>query len=187
MAVPGLVVPISGPAVGSWNAFPLGTLNDDGYELQCTLQGQEISETDAYGMTLVEAIYRGMNWRCRFRGMEWNKQGLIDIVQAFGTAGGTVGVPSFPTVFAPALGAIGDRWTKYSQTLLLTSILGNPPSGIGLGAGTPQTLTALSAGFAPNSNTAFQITSKAREMPLELTLLPYAQGSPAVNIPFSTN
>jgi hypothetical protein len=159
MAQPGLVVPISGPYVGVWNALALGTQNDDGYILSCTIQGQEINASDAYALTLVEGIYRGQNWRLTFRGLEWNKPGLIAILHEFGrTAADTL---------APQLGPIGDRWSTYGGTLLLTAILGNPPT-------IPQTLTALSACFAPNSQTAFNMTSKMREMPLEMVLLPYA-------------
>lgn len=167
----GLVVPISGPAVATWSALPLGTQNDDGYELACTIQGQEVNESDAYGMTLVEAIYRGQNWRCRFRGLEWNKSGLLAILQMFGSQGANMN---------PILTSIGDRWTKFCQALVLTSILANPPS-------IPQSLTAVTAGFAPNSQTAFNITSKAREMPLEMVLFPYQTtiASVSYNVPFT--
>ncbi len=169
-----LVLPISGPYVGTWSALPLGTLNDDGYELSATIAGQEVSETDAYGLTLVEAIYRGQNWRVRIRGMEWNKTGLLGLVQMFGQSGvaGTL---------TPVLANIGDRWSKYCQALVLTAILGNPPT-------TPQSLTAINAGFAPNSQSAWLHTSKVREMPLELILLPYSAviGSTTFAVPFTS-
>ena len=63
MAVTALVVPVSGPYTATWNAFSLGTMNDDGYTLAGTYQGQEVNASDAYGMALVEAIWRGLNWR----------------------------------------------------------------------------------------------------------------------------
>jgi hypothetical protein len=94
-------------------------------------------------------------------------------MQMFGQTGasGTV---------TPNLTNIGDRWTKYCQALVLTSILGNPPS-------VPQTLTAVNAGVAPNSQNSWNITSKLREAPFELVLLPYAAGGSAgTPIPFST-
>lgn len=178
MAVAGLVLPISGPYTGVWNSLPLGVLNDDGYELRCQLPGQEVNESDAYGMTLVEAITRGQNWRALLRGLEWNRSGLLGILQMFGTTAGSTPPIAATTNLIPVLANIGDRWTKFCQTLLLTAILGNPPS-------VPATLTAMSAGFAPNSQSAFNLTSKVREMPLELVLFPYASGSPALNVPFS--
>ena len=166
----GLVLPISGPYVGTWAALPLGILNDDGFELACTIQGQEVNETDTYGLTLTEAIYRGQNWRCRMRGLEWNRTGLLSILQMFGQTG-AVGT------FTPMLLNIGNRWTSFCFPLVLTSVLGNPPA-------TPASITAVNAGFAPNSQSAFDLTSKVREMPLELTLIPYT--SSGFNIPFST-
>ncbi len=170
----GLVVPISSPATGLWNALPLGVQNDDGFELQATLAGQEVNLTDQYGMTLVEAIWRGQNWRVRFRGLEFDKTGLLAILQMFGMSGAARSL-------TPTLGVIGDRWTKYCKTLLLTSILADPPAF-------PNTITALSSGFAPNTNMNTLITSKVREMPLELCLLPYSTtvGSVTTITPFTS-
>jgi hypothetical protein len=169
-----IVLPVSGPYLGLWNAYPLGVQNDDGFELACTLQGQEVNATDQYGQTLVEAIYRGFNWICRLRGLEWNKNGLLAVIQMFSQ-------PALGTL-APNLTVVGDRWSKYCQALLLTAILGNPPTY-------PQTITALSAGFSPNSQTAFNLTSKVREMPIEMILLPYSAvvASVTVIVPFTTS
>ena len=174
MGLPGVVVPISGPYVGTWQALALGTQNDDGFELMATIQGQEVNESDAWGMTLVEAIYRGQNWRVRLRGLEWNKAGLLDSLQMFGRSGAS-------GTFGPILTNIGDRWTKFCQALVLTAILANPPT-------TPQTLTATNAGIAPQSQSAMLMTSKVREMPLEFVLLPYQTtvGSVTYTLPFTT-
>lgn len=157
----GLVVPVSGPYLGTWDGQVLGTQNDDGFVLQGTYQGQEINQTDAYGMTLVEAIWRGLNWKLRFRGMEWNKAGILQAIQAFGATGVVT------TTFTPTLANIGDRFTKFTKTLLLQSILGAyPPT-------TPQTLTSLSAVVSPQSNVEYLMTSKVREAPFEMVLFPY--------------
>src|SRR5882724_233766 len=107
-----LVVPVSGPAVGTWTALPLGTLSDDGYELVATVQGQEVNETDAYGMTLVEAIYRGQNWRCRMRGLEWDKTGQLGLLQMFGQTGAARSL-------TPLLNLIGERWSNFCNPLVL--------------------------------------------------------------------
>lgn len=174
--MPALILPVSGPYVGLWDSFPLGTQNDDGFVLNCRVAGQEVNESDAYGMTLVEAIYRGQNWTLRLRGLEWNKTGLLSALQMFGQVAGAL--PAL--TLNPILGPIGDRWSKYCQALLLTAILANPPT-------TPQTLTASQAGLAPNSDVEFMFTSKVREMPLAFVLLPYVySNSPTVIVPFST-
>ena len=171
----GLVVPISGPYTAVWNARTLGTQNDDGYVLTGAYQGQEINASDAYGMTLVEAIYRGLNWRVRFRGLEWNKAGILAAINTFGSTGDT------GTTFTPTLANIGERMSKYAQPLVLTAVLGNPPT-------IPQSLTATNAIVAPQSNTEAMMTSKMREAPFEMVLLPYLAtvGSLSPNLSFTT-
>lgn len=168
-----LVVPNSGPYTGTFNGLPFGTLSDDGYELRATVQGQEINETDAYGQTLVEAVYRGVNWRCLLRGLEW-KTGLLTALQMFGQTG-AVGT------LTPILANVGNRWSAFCLPLVLTAILGNPPTA-------PQSLTALNAGLAPQFQSAFNLTSKVKEVPLELVFLPYSAvvGSATVSVPFTS-
>jgi hypothetical protein len=175
MPITGLIVPVSGPYTGLWNAFALGTQNDDGFVLSGTFQGQEVNASDAYGMTLVEAIWRGLNWRLRFTGLEFNRAGILASIQAFGSTG----APS--TTFTPTLAFIGDRFTKFAQTLLLTAILGSPPTFV-------STLTALGAIVSPQSNVQYLMTSKVREAPFEMVLLPYAAtvGSLSVTTSFTT-
>ncbi len=158
----GLVVPVSGPYTALWNGNSLGTQNDDGYVLRGTYQGQEVNQSDAYGMTLVEAIWRGLNWRMRFRGLEFNKPGILASMQAFGASGNPT------STFTPILQSIGDRFTKFGQALLLTSILGTYPPAM------PTTLTALSAIVAPQNDVEYLMTSKVREAPFEMVLLPYS-------------
>lgn len=158
----GLVVPVSGPYIGTWNGSALGTQNDDGFVLTGAYTGQEVNQTDAYGMTLVEAIWRGLNWRVRFRGMEFNKPGMLQAIQAFGSSGNAA------TTFTPTLQSVGDRYSKFSQPLVLTSVLGAYPPTM------PSTLTALSAIVAPQSNVEYLMTSKVREAPFEMVLLPYS-------------
>lgn len=158
----GLVVPVSGPYTATWNGAALGTQNDDGYVLSGQYQGQEINASDAYGMTLVEAIYRGLNWRLRFRGLEFNKPGMLNSIQAFGASGNAT------TTFTPTLANVGDRYSKFAQALVLTAILGAYPPSM------PATLTALSAIVAPQSNVEYLMTSKVREAPFEMVLLPYS-------------
>ena len=153
----------------------MGTLNDDGYILSGTYQGQEVNLSDAYGMTLCEAIWRGLNWRIRIRGLEFKKAGILASLQAFGSTG----APS--TTFTPTLANIGDRYSKFAQPLVLTAILADPPTFI-------QTLTATNAIVAPQSNVEYLMTSKVREAPFEFVLLPYvgSVASLTPNLSFTT-
>lgn len=175
MAITALVLPVSGPYTGTWNAFSLGTQNDDGFVLRGQWTGQPVDASDAFGMTLVEAIWRGLNWRLAFRGLEFNKPGILASLQAFGSTGAA------STTFTPALTQIGHRYSNFAQALVLTAILGSPPT-------MPQTLTANGAIVSPNSNADYIMTSKVREAPFEMVLLPYsaAVGSLTGAVAFTT-
>ncbi len=170
-----LVLPISGPYLTTWNAFSVGWQNDDGYVLMGAWQGQEVNLSDAFGMTLVEAIWRGLNWKLRFRGLEFNFRGILASMQAFGSTGAP------ETTFTPILDNVGDRYSKFAHTLLMTALLGNPPT-------MPQTLTAMNSIVAPQSNVEYLMTSKVREAPFEMVLLPYTAvvGSLTVDLAFTT-
>ncbi len=175
MAVTALVLPVSGPYTTTWDGFALGTQNDDGFQLKGTYQGQEVNASDAYGMTLVEAIWRGLNWRLQFRGLEFNRAGIEACLNMFGSTGAPAGG------FTPDLAQIGQRFSAFAQPLVMTAVLPNPPT-------VPQTLTALGAVLAPQMNVELMMTSKVREVPLEMVLLPYQNvvGSLTVNESFST-
>ncbi len=171
-----LLTPVSGPYVGTWNAYTvgLGTQDDDGYAVSCTVQGQEVNASDAYGMTLIETIYRGQNWRVNLRGLEWAKGALLTAHHMFGTTQ-NASSPSTPvTNLTPTLTPfantpvcnVGDVATTYAKTLLLTAILTG-------GISVPLTLSATFAGLSPNSQISYNLTSKLREMPLEFVLYPY--------------
>lgn len=174
MPVTALVLPVSGPYTATWNSAVIGTQNDDGYVLNGTWQGQEVNASDAYGMTLVEAIWRGLNWRLRLRSLEFNRTGIIASLHMFGSTGGS-------TTFTPTLANIGQRYSFFAQPLVLTAVLASPPTFI-------QTLTANGAVLAPQMSSDFLMTSKVREAPIEYVLLPYSAtvGSLTPNVSFTT-
>lgn len=171
MSVTALILPVSGPYNGTWNGFTMGTMNDDGFVLTASYQGQEINASDAWGMTLIEAIFRGVNWRMRVRGLEWNKTGMLASLNAFGSSGAPA--TSFTPVIGPDL--VGNRWSNFCQALSLIAILATPPT-------TPQIFTALGASPAPQSNIEAMMTSKLREAPMEFVLLPYQATVGSINV-----
>lgn len=180
----GLAVPVSGPYLGTWNALTLGVMDDNGFVLRCVIHGQEMNRTDQFGQTLVEGVYQGQDWRARFNGLEF-KAGLLAALQAFGAAD-RVGNTLNPTLSGVIVGLqanginVGDLFTNYANPLVLTAVLGNPPTA-------PQSLTATNAIVAPEMNTEMSLTSKIRELPLELCLIPYNTviGSISNAVPFT--
>lgn len=171
MPVTALVLPVSGAYTGTWNSVSLGTQNDDGFVLMGSYVGQEVNQSDAFGMTLVEAIHRGINWRMRFRGLEFNRPGMLNAIQAYGSA------VNIRTTFNPILAQIGNRASAFAQPLVLTSIIGTDPPTM------PNTLTANGAIVAPNSNVEYLMTSKVREAPFEMIFIPFRVASAAVGTP----
>lgn len=169
----GLVIPVSGPYTGTWALGGLlGIMDDDGFVLTGTWHGEEINATDAYGMTLVEAIYRGLDWRVSFVALEFNQLGIIEILNTFGVTDlARVGE------FNPKLDYIGERYSTFARALVLNSILGAyPPT-------TPQTFTAVNAVIAPETNVEMLMTSKMREVPIDMVLLPYVSAAGTLTLP----
>jgi hypothetical protein len=185
MSVMALVLPVSGPYTGTWGGQQLGTQNDDGFVLTGTFQGQEVNASDAYGMTLVEAIFRGLNWRLRFTGLEFSRPGILWALNSFGASQGQT------NTFSPILTGVGQRWSNFAQALVLNSILPVQAFGTGPGANPAfiQSLTANGAAIAPQSNIQAMFTSKVREAPIEMVLLPYSAtaGSGTSNVSFITS
>lgn len=156
----GLIVPISGPYTATWGSKPLGTMDDSGFTLSGRWHGQEVNASDAYGMTLVEAVYRGVSWRVSFNALEFNQLGVLSIIHTFGGIN--------PTRLSPLLDNIGVLHSDFSRTLILTAVLGNPPTS-------PQTLTSLLAVIAPDTNIQMLMTSQVRDAPVEMVLIPYPE------------
>lgn len=173
-----------GASSGPVGAQALGLMNDSGYEISMDLKSQEVNETDGYGMTLLDFVYRGQDWRVRMTGREWFG-GLLLLLQPFGavvTGGIKYGIlaPQITPITAAQPGAIGSMASLASGILSLVSDLGSPPTA-------PATLTALQAILSPNSRATFDMTSKVRDLPLELCLLPYSVtvSSVALAVPFT--
>lgn len=165
-----ITTPVSGAYTAALNSNSLGVQDDSGYEISYSPKGQEINDTDQYGMTLIEGVYRGGDWRIRHKCMEWIT-GVFGALLQFGTGAATA-APN------PALGVIGRKLSAIAQSLVLTATAATPAAAL------PATLTAAQAVLSPNNNFSFQLTSKVRVTPVEYCCLPYLVSTNA--IPFST-
>jgi hypothetical protein len=197
-----LIIPVAGPYtalytppnansyspyynVDSGGAIPaqaLGLMNDNGYEISCNMKGEMVNRTDAYAMTLLEVIYQGQDWSCQLTGKEWTTA-LMLLLQPFGALPTVVASAATVTwgILAPRLsgsisaspgagtslaGGIGSKGSLAAGTLVLNSILGGVPTA-------PTSLTAPLTIMTPESRANFQFTSKVRDLPLQLSFLPY--------------
>lgn len=208
MAVTALILPVSGPYVGVFASLYLGMMNDNGFEITLAMKGQEINETDAFGMTLLDYVYRGMDWRVRFTGKEWSRAGsggLLLALQPFGIVGTGPGTAQLGPVlsrlnagYTPGSGNqilptnnagvfAGALASGSANTLVLSSVMTNALASGG-GPCVPTSLTANGAILSPNTQAQFQMTSKLRELQIEMCLLPYTYTTTQTgyNIPNST-
>jgi len=177
---------ISGAASGAGGAaIDQGICTDDGYVLTWQIRVQEVSQTDAYGQSLLETVYLGANWRLRYT------------VQEYPTANAANGNPvnlAWPYakvtgvansgVLSPAMGTIGQRGSDVDGVLVLTAAAGTPAAV----NTAPATLTAEHVNPDHSSSFSLNFTSKARVLPVGVVLFPYSKiiSSTSYNIWFYT-
>lgn len=160
-----------GASSGPVGAQGIGILDDKGYEISMTLHEEMVNRTDGYAQTLLETINQGQDWRILITGREWDV-GLMLLFQPYGAvpvSGVKFGIlsPRLGTSTGqPPAGDIGTKGSLSAGILTLTSDLGSPPTA-------PATLLANLVKLAPESQASFNLTSKVRDLPLQLCLLPY--------------
>ena len=140
-------------------AVSLGVLAEQGWELNCTPKGEEINATDQYGMSLIEIIYRGADWRVRAVGKEYSTN-LIQAWWPWSTKANPL---------QTAMGIIARRGSEIAGSMTWTSTAGTPA------ANNPNTLTAGLCIAALNANLPILFTSRCRDVPIELVFLPYRE------------
>ncbi len=159
----------------------VGITADDGYRLLWTVHKQRIGNdgTDRYGLSLLENVYRGGDWSISYRAREYGVT-AIQTVWPYGAQ--AVGNP----IFAPSMSQAGlcDDTSLFTGILGMTVIAGTPAASNG-----PTTLVASHAIVADGQQMDTLFTSKLRELPVLLNLLPYAvsAGLSATPIWFSTS
>lgn len=156
-----LIVPIAGAytstyTVPSGSPVSMGIMDDNGYELSWVTHGEAINRTDTYAHTLIEGIYQGGDFRCRFRGREWSL-GLFRPSWPWGDSGAAPGI---------RLGVIGRRWTSVAGQLILNNTAGTPA------ASSPASLTAQLAIISHQTMVQTFLTSRSRDLPIELHCIP---------------
>lgn len=142
----------------------LGLLTDDGWELSWQAFSEEVRNTDGYARTLLDLIYQGADWRFRARFKEYSAA-VMNLAWPWGKATGNLA-----PVLSNTTSTIGRRGTDVAGSLVLTATANTPA------AGNPATLTCGFTILSPNNNFSMNFTSRVREVPAELVLLPYASG-----------
>jgi hypothetical protein len=151
-------------------------ITDNGYELQQDTSWENISTSDAFGDSLLDGIFRGGGVRLTFESKRF-AVGALTPFYPWNTLG-TLASPASP---------IGRLASDVASAMILSAVAGTAFAGPAAGApGAPgiNTLPASKAILAPNSPARLLFSSRLRQIPISLVLLPYVNG--ANTIWFST-
>jgi hypothetical protein len=130
---------------------------ENGYNLVIIPHAERIAESDAYGQTLFELIYRGVDVGLIYDGLEYKgtvgTSGPLGAIWPWGATFGTMGV-------------IGRLGSAIAYSVILTATAGTPA------ASTPATLTAPRAIISPGFNVNLLFNSKLRKVPIRFDCMP---------------
>lgn len=133
-------------------------VTDEGYSLQQDSAASLINNTDAYGDSVIDWIYRGGNVFLQFNSLA-AKAGSYSPFWPWGTLG----------VMFAAASPLGRLASAVAQSMVLSSVASTPAAS---GAFAPNTLTGSLSILAPNNPASLLFNSKLRTVPVRLQLLP---------------
>lgn len=153
---------IAGAYTGTYNSVDVGfTL--DGFRYGVDWKAEMINQSDLFGDTLIDMVYRGGDAQMTFTSRTF-KAGALTPFWPWGQAVSAIG-----QIFSDAL-PIGRMARDVAAALVLTGKAATPAVD-----STPSldSLTASKAILAPNTRGELLFDSKARNVPMVLQLLPY--------------
>jgi hypothetical protein len=143
---------VAGPYSATFDAADVG-ITENGYELQQECNLQEISGSDAYGDSVIDAVFRGGNVHLQFESKAY-KAGSI--------------AAAWPYAAQGVLCATTGVGTLVSDNLAKATVLTKR-----LSATAPATLTASKSALAPNFPVRLLFDSRLRQVPVRKRLYPY--------------
>lgn len=149
---------ISGRYAGAYNSVDVG-ITEEGFKITNQFFQELIQESDAYGQSPIEGLYRGGDCICEFLCLE-AKAGSYSPFWPWAAAVGQL-VSAIP---------IGSLATDNAQAMVLTAVAGTPAAA---GALAPASLTASKALLRENYPTTLLFGTKLRKVPISLRFWPY--------------
>jgi hypothetical protein len=146
---------IAGAYDGTYNAVAIG-VTEQGFDLEQSVKQEVIDESDAYGNTILDYIYRGGDCKIVCDSKEY-KAGSYAPYWPWGALG----------VHSTASAPIGRLASSVASALVLTSKANTPA------ASKPASLTATYSILSPGQAGRLTFNSKLRRVPISLQLLPY--------------
>jgi hypothetical protein len=166
---------ISGRYSSQYNSNDVG-ITENGYELSFETMHETINESDAYGQTILDSIWRGGNVTCDFTSLAAKTGSLVAFWPYGGSitapTAGTLGVLVDPTVAAPNKLPIGQLASNIAKPFGMTVAAGTPANNVGAPGGL-QTITANYALLRENFPAKLLFSSKLKKVPVSLRFYPY--------------
>jgi len=160
---------VAGPYVGAWGGSSVG-ITRNGFRIRQESRAQAIDETDVYGLSTIDLVYRGGNVHIIWTGKEYGfGGGDSGSMLAFWPWVGVGGLGQMVDVNFP----MGRMGSTMSQPLVLTVVAGSRAAD----NAAPTSLTAGKTILSPNNNLELIFNSELREVPVELQCLPYEPGN----------
>ena len=162
---------IAGPYTSAFNSSSLG-LMQDGFEVSIRPEEELVNQSDIYGDSVIDSVYRGGNCMLSMIGLEFSTLFTKSAPWPFGDLN-TSSLPAFGFMGIVGRMAMGSSLTA---ALVLTSVntttLGTTPLA------SPATMTASAAKVAEGTDLRYLMTSRLRTLPLTMRLFPYEATNP---------
>lgn len=163
---------IAGRYSGALATVDVG-ITGQGFELQVDTDLEDIGESDAYGLTVIDSVWRGISGVfLQFESLAY-KAGSLAAFWPYGgelASAGVLGVLVNPGV-AGTKAPIGILASDHARSMVLTATAGTPA------ASSPATLTASKSLLAKNNNGRLVFNSTLRKVPVRFRLYPSDVGS----------
>lgn len=143
----------------TYNAVACGMATSGGKNLRFRTHERQIKDTDRYGDTRIDGIYRGIDAYLVVTFKEWNAA-VRSLIWPWS-------VPATP-VFDGKLGLIGQVAFDVAKAIVLTPVALTPAAVL-----TGQTFTASKAKLAPENDINILMGPDERDVPVIFDLLPY--------------
>lgn len=145
---------VAGAYTTTYNAVSVGVTRQ-GFELSQMVKQELIDETDAYGLSTIDWVYRGGDVFLQWTGRSY-KAGSYAPFWPWGALG----------VMATTAAPIGRLASAVAQATVMTAVANTPA------AAAPATLTGSLSLLAPNYEGKLLYDSRLRDVPVRLQLLP---------------
>lgn len=147
---------IAGAYTATYNAVDTG-VTKQGYDLSQSAKAEMIDETDVYGRSTIDWVYRGGDAFLQFSSRAY-KAGSVTPFWPYGALG----------VISTTAAPIGRLASNIAAAMVLTATANTPA------AAAPASLTANLSLLAPNFDARILFDSRLREVPVRLQLLPFS-------------